>query len=78
MSKFRGHPADTWVVVINHQEFEEKARYPWVAVTKALKKWRLSHLQSSMQLFDIYIVNKTLTKKQEAAEHDRSQRKNVG
>jgi hypothetical protein len=54
-----------WTVVINNLPYGVTCRDPWTAVSRALRKWRKQHPDSSMLLFDIYLVNKTLADRKE-------------
>jgi hypothetical protein len=54
---------NSWTVIINKLPYGVKAAQPWTAVSKALRQWRETHLDSSMILFEISLINLTLAEK---------------
>ena len=54
----------SWTVVVNKIPYGVTCREPWTAVSRALQKWREEHPDSSMILFDIYLVNRTVAEKE--------------
>jgi len=50
----------SWIVHVNSVPYEVQAELPWLAVEKALRQWRKDHPDSSMVLFDIHLVNRSV------------------
>jgi hypothetical protein len=54
------HMNYSWTVVINKFPYGVTCSKPWTAVSRALQKWRKEHPDSSMVLFDILLLNRSI------------------